>query len=297
MKIKLLSGLMCIAAFFVLTTNVCHAQNSDIVKDGAKLILVSNEYKFTEGPAVDKNGDVYFTDQPNNRIVKWEASTNTVSDWLKPAGRSNGLYFDHDGNLLSCADEKNELWLIDKNKNVRVLLSNFEGKLFGGPNDLWVDPNGGIYFTDPLYEREWWTPTNKRIEERRVYYVRPNKNEVLVVAEGNYEQPNGIIGSGDGKTLYVADNGAKKTYSFSINADASLSNRKLFADMGSDGMTIDNRGNVYLTGDGVTVFDKLGNKIKHITVPQGWTANVTFGGPNQDMDSVYTLTMNVKGIR
>jgi gluconolactonase len=82
-----------------------------------------------------------------------------------------------------------------------------------------------------------------------------------------------------------------------------LKNKRLFADMGSDGMTLDNLGNVYLTGDGVTVFDKNGNQIRHIDVPEKWTANVTFGGPDQKtlfitaMDSVYTLVMAVHGVR
>jgi len=285
----------------LLISTFCQAQN--IIADGAELTLVADAYKFTEGPAVDKNGDVYFTDQPNDRIVKWDASTNTVSDWMKPSGRSNGLYFDHDGNLLSCADEKNELWRIDMEKNTTVLVADFEGKLLGGPNDLWVAPDGGIYFTDPLYKRPWWEPTENRIEERRVYYITPSIGEVRIVAKEGYEQPNGIIGSADGKTLYIADNGAKKTYSFTIDDDGNLANRKLFADMGSDGMTLDNQGNVYLTGDGVSIFDKNGKQIKHIDIPEKWTANVTFGGPQQNilfitaMDSIYTLEMKVNGVR
>lgn len=302
MKIKLQNVSLFLASL-ILTLGACKAQNTSIIKEGAELTLVADTFEFTEGPAVDKNGDIYFTDQPNDRIVKWDASDNSVSDWMKPSGRSNGLYFDHDGNLLSCADEKNELWRIDMEKNPTVLVSDFEEKLLGGPNDLWVDPNGGIYFTDPQYDRPWWEPTENRITERRVYYVTPSIGEVRIVAEGGYGQPNGIVGSADGKTLYVADNGNKKTYSFTINADASLSNRVLFADMGSDGMTLDNRGNVYLTGDGVTVFNSKGEQIEHIVTGEKWTANVTFGGPNQDilfitaMDSVYTLEMNVTGIR
>ena len=278
----------------------CKAQS--IVAEGAELTLVAEGYDFTEGPAVDKNGDVYFTDQPNDRIVKWSAADNTVSDWMKPSGRSNGLYFDHDGNLLSCADEKNELWRIDMEKNATVLVDNFEDKLLGGPNDLWVDPDGGIYFTDPLYERPWWEPTENRIEERRVYYVTPSIGEVKIVAK-DFVMPNGILGSADGKILYVADIGDKKTYVYPVNEDGSLGDRKLFCELGSDGMTLDNQGNVYLTGDGVTVFDKTGKQIKHIEVPEKWTANVTFGGPNQNilfitaMDSVYTLEMSVNGIR
>ncbi len=93
----------------LLTLGACKAQSTDIIKEGAELTLVAEGFAFTEGPAVDKNGDVYFTDQPNDRIVKWNANDNSVADWMKPSGRSNGLYFDHDGNLLSCADEKNEL--------------------------------------------------------------------------------------------------------------------------------------------------------------------------------------------
>lgn len=280
----------------------CKAQHAGIIKEGAKLNLVTDGYEFTEGPAVAKNGDVYFTDQPNDRIVKWEASTNTVSDWMKPSGRSNGLYFDHDGNLISCADEKNELWRIDMEKNTTVLVSNFEGKLLGGPNDLWIDPKGGIYFTDPLYDRPWWQPTENRIEERRVYYLVPSTNTVKIVAQ-DFVMPNGIIGSADGKKLYIADIDNNKTYSYTINDEGSLSNKTLFCALGSDGMTIDNQGNVYLTGDGVTVFNSKGEQIEHIDTGKRWTANVTFGGVGQNilfitaLDSVFTLEMNVSGVR
>ena len=292
-----------LALLLLLTTFIsCEAQNPGIIAKGAQLTLVADGYDFTEGPAVAANGDVYFTDQPNDRIVKWNAADNSVTDWMMPSGRSNGLYFDHMGNLLSCADEKNELWQIDPEKKVTVLVDNFEGKRLGGPNDLWVDPKGGIYFTDPLYERPWWNQTEPQISERRVYYMAPDKSQLTVVAEG-FVMPNGIIGSADGKTLYIADIKDGKTYVYAVNEDGSLSDRTLFCELGSDGMTLDNQGNVYLTGDGVTVFDKNGKQIHHIEVPEKWTANVTFGGPDQKtlfitaMDSVYTLAMNVHGER
>jgi gluconolactonase len=278
------------------------AQSESIIADGAKLTLVSDEYQFTEGPAVNSEGDVFFTDQPNDRILKWDADSNSISTYMQPSGRSNGLYFDHSGNLLSCADEKNELWRIDPEKNVTVLIDNFEGEKLGGPNDLWVDPKGGVYLTDPLYDRPWWNPTDERIKERRVYYLSPTGDELKIVAE-DFVMPNGIIGSADGKTLFIADMGDKKTYVYMINEDGSLANRKLFCELGSDGMTLDNEGNLYLTGDGVTVFDSEGNQIEHIVTGEKWTANVTFGGKDQNvlfitaMDSVYTLEMNVHGVR
>lgn len=280
----------------------CTEENTSIIAKDATLTLVADGYSFTEGPAVDADGNIFFTDQPNDRIVKWDATTNTVTDWMHPSGRSNGLYFDHDGNLISCADDKNELWKIDMQKNATVLLDNFEGKLLGGPNDLWIDKKGGIYFTDPLYNRPWWIPTDNRLTARRVYYFKPKSGALKIVAEG-FEMPNGIIGTADGTILYIADIDANKTYSYTINADGSLSDKKLFCELGSDGMTIDHKGNVYLTGNGVTVFDPSGKQIEQIDTTKDWTANVTFGGKNRDIlfvtakDAVFTLKMNVHGVR
>lgn len=274
---------------------------SSLTANGAAIHKAGSDYLFTEGPAVDAEGNVFFTDQPNDKIMKWSPD-GTISVYMKGAGRSNGLYFDNDGNLLSCADSNNELWMIDKNKKVTVLVKDFEGKKLNGPNDLWVDPKGGVYFTDPFYKRDYWTRTEKEIDQENVYYLLPDKKK-LVVAATDFVRPNGIVGSADGKKLYVADINANKTYSFKINTDGSLSDRTLFAPMGSDGMTIDNQGNVYLTGKGITVFSMHGKEIEHIAVEEPWTANVCFGGKDQRTlfitasKSVYTLKMKVKGVR
>jgi gluconolactonase len=276
-------------------------KQSNLIAKGATIKKAGSDYLFTEGPAVDAEGNVFFTDQPNDKIMKW-SNNGTISLYMEGAGRSNGLYFDHHGNLLSCADLNNELWMIDKNKKVTVLVKDFEGKKLNGPNDLWVDPKGGIYFTDPFYKRDYWTRTEKEIEQENVYYLSPDKKK-LVVAATDFVRPNGIIGTADGKKLYVADINAKKTYAFKINDDGTLSDRVLFTEMGSDGMTIDNKGNVYLTGRGVTVFNGQGKEIEHIDVDEPWTANICFGGKDQHIlfitasRSVYTLEMKVRGIR
>ena len=164
------------ATVILLISIGCYAQKSELVADNATLTLVAADYEFTEGPAMAKNGDVYFTDQPNNRIIKWNASDNSVAVYIEEAGRANGLYFDHDGSLLACADENFELWKIDKNKNHVVLVDEFQGKKLNGPNDLWVDLKGGIYFTDPYYQRPYWERKEKEIEEERVYYLNPDRN-------------------------------------------------------------------------------------------------------------------------
>jgi gluconolactonase len=288
-----------LVAFFSLS---CTSQSKSIIAKDAELVMVADGFAFTEGPASDKEGNVYFTDQPNNSILKWDEETNLVTTFMKPSGRANGLYIDNEGKLLAAADEKNELWQIDMDKNIRILLHQFENKKFNGPNDVWVDKKGGIYFTDPYYQRPYWERKAPELAKELVYYMAPNSTEAKVIAS-NFIRPNGIIGTPDGKTLYIADIGDKKTYSYTIENDGSLSNRKLFTEMGSDGMTLDNQGNLYLTGDGVTVFNTQGNQITHIVTGTDWTANVTFGGKKQNIlfitasKAVYTLEMNVKGVR
>lgn len=294
-------GKLCTLIGLLLLFVGCDSYNSGIIAEGAELLMVADGYTFTEGPAADAKGNVFFTDQPNDRILKWSPEEG-VSVFMQPAGRSNGLYFDNDGNLLACADEKFQLWRIDPEKNVTVLWEDFEGLDLNGPNDLWIRPDGGIYFTDPYFQRPYWERTQKQIEQEGVYYITPDGGGIKSVAN-NLVRPNGIIGSADGKTLYVSDGGDQKTYAYSVSEDGTLSNRTLFCKLGSDGMTIDNQGNVYLTGDGVSVFDSTGEQIDHIATGKDWTANVTFGGPNRDLlfitatDAVFTLQMNVKGVR
>lgn len=187
-------------------------------------------------------------------------------------------------------------------KKITVLVNDFEGKRLNGPNDLWVDPKGGIYFTDPYYQRDYWTHTTKEIQQESVYYLSPDKSKITNVAN-DLLKPNGIVGTSDGKMLYVADIEANKTYSYKINDNGSLGDKKLFTTLGSDGMTIDALGNVYLTGNGVTVFNKQGEKIAHIDIKEPWTSNVCFGGKDfktlfiTAIKAVYTLKMNVKGMK
>jgi gluconolactonase len=244
---------------------------------------------------------VFFTDQPNDRVVRWDASDGSTSDWLKPSGRANGLYFDKSGNLIACADEKNELWSIAPDKTITVLLKDYDGKLLNGPNDAWVHPNGKIYFTDPLYRRQYWDRDPAMQQDGQHVYLFNPENRGLIRVATDLKQPNGIIGTPDGKKLYVADIGDRKTYSYEIAEDGSIINRKLHCELGSDGMALDNEGNLYLTGRGVTVFDKDGKQIEHIDVPERWTANVTFGGKDRDLlfisasEAVYGLKMRVKG--
>jgi gluconolactonase len=243
----------------------------------AKVMKLAGGFKFTEGSKPDKDGNVYFTDQPNDRIHVW-STDGKLTTFLEPSGRSNGLFIDGKGALWACADEKNELWTIDvKSKEKTVVVKDYKGKLLNAPNDVWVGPDGSAYFTDPMYKRGYWKHRDGSEEQdaRAVYHLTP-KGELARV-EGAFKQPNGITGSLDGKTLYVADINDKKTYSYTIGEGGKPTDRKLFCEAGSDGMTVDSAGNVYLTSGKVLVFDKTGKKVTELAVPES-PANVCFGG-------------------
>jgi gluconolactonase len=262
--------------------------------------LVSRQFSFTEGASVDRSGNVFFTDQPNDKIWEYTVVGKLVL-FMDSAGRSNGMYFDRDGRLVTCADEQDQLWSIGMDGSVRVLLRDVGGRRLNGPNDLWIDAVGGIYFTDPYYQRPYWTRTRSELDGEKVYYLKRGMEEPVVV-EGGLKKPNGIVGTPDGKSLYVSDIGDGRTYRYRIGEGGLLTGRELFCMQGSDGMTLDERGNIYLTGDGVTVYDPGGKKIAHIPVPEKWTANLCFGGRDRRTlfitasEGVYVLRMRVKGV-
>jgi gluconolactonase len=257
------------------STNVVQS----VIAPDARLQKLSGEFKFTEGPTCDARGNVFFTDQPNNRIMEWSVE-GKLSTFLEPAGRANGMYFDRDGDLIACADEKTELWAIKPDGRHPVLAKEFEGKPLNGPNDVWIRPDGGLYITDPFYKRDWWTYDKRPQDGEHVYFLGADRKSLKRVTN-DLQQPNGISGTPDGKTLYVADIRAGRTYAYDIQPDGSLTGKRLHCKFGSDGMTLDNEGNLYLTGRGVTVVGKSGERIEHIDVPEQWTANVCFGGKDR----------------
>ena len=280
----------------------CFAEPSgtnDMIAPGAKLEKLSGEFLFAEGATCDAKGNVFFTDQPNNRIMEWSVD-GKLSTFLQPAGRANGMYFDRQGNLLACADEKTELWLITPDGKHTVLAREYQGKPLNGPNDVWERPDGGIYFTDPFYARKWWDYTQRPQDGQCVYFLPADRSGLKRVAT-DLTQPNGITGAPDGKTLFVADIGANKTYAYDIQSDGALANKRLICEKGSDGMTLDTEGNLYLSGRGVFVYDKNGRLVTHIEVPEAWVGNLSFGGRDHQTlfiaasKGLYAIRMNARG--
>ncbi len=294
---------------------------------------------FTEGTTTAPNGDVFFIEQNSSKIMRWSVAESKLSVFMHPSGFANGMSFDRQGNLIACADERNELWSISltatetipfppplnpavgekpgegpitRPVHTVIMDGHYEGKLLGGPNDLWIRPDGGIYFTDPFYARQWWAPGRKQEQElKTVYYLSPDRKKLTrVLADFNSTKgvagtPNGIIGTPDGKTLYVADISGSETWSFEVQPDGSLINKKLVCAFGSDGMTLDDQGNLYLSANarpsGVTVVSvKSGLQIGFIPVPEG-PANMCFGGKDRQTlfitarTGFYSIPTNVKG--
>jgi gluconolactonase len=296
--------------------------HSGLTAKGAQPVELGAGFGFTEGPAVDHFGNIYFSDQPNDRIYRWDRSSGAITLFLEGTGRANGMAFDQDGYLITASDLHGELRRYDMDGNYTVLVDNYGGNLLNGPNDLWIAPNGGIYFSDPYFVRGYWDPTDPRLGSSQqggefYYYLSPDGQTLtrvagVVGATGSW--PNGLVGTPDGKKLYVGQMlpFPAQVYSYDINPDGTLSNQSLFVEVlqpnGSDsfldGMTMDAQGNVYVADGftGISVYNPAGDRILHVPTG-GWTANVNFGGPNRktlfitQSDKVWGLDMHVRGVK
>ena len=211
--IAALSGLACAALFAAMphvwakppasmpTSRSQPGGAQGIVAPGAKVVQLAKGFQFTEGPAVDREGNVFFSDVRASRTYKWSPD-GKVSLFRKDTGGANGLAFDAGGNLLACEGAGGRIVSIDAKGSVAVVAGAYGGKPFNRPNDLWIDPKGGVYFSDPLYGRG-----SRRQDGEHVYYVTPDRKKVIRVID-DMVRPNGLAGTPDGKTLYVADAGA-----------------------------------------------------------------------------------------
>ena len=272
------------------------AQEKSFVKPGAKAEKLAGDFAFTEGPAVDAKGNIYFSDIPNDRIHLW-TTDGKLSTFREDSGGANGLFFDRDSNLLACEGKARRVTAISPDGKVTVLADKYNGKKLNSPNDLWVDPQGGVYFTDPRYGNM----DGLEQDGFHVYYISPDRKTVTRVIS-DLVKPNGVLGTPDGKLLYVADPGDQKTYVYQIQGPGKLSEKKLFCSQGSDGLTLDEHGNVYLTSAGINIYSPEGKLIETIEVPER-PANMCFGGKDNKTlfitarTSFYSIPMQVSGVK
>lgn len=295
-KMTLSSVVGVVAGVLALVTGAAMAQDSDLVASGAEVELLVDRFVFTEGPAADAQGNVYFSDIPANINYLW-TNDGELLTFRENSNGTNGLFFDRDWQLFAAEGGAGRITRLDSDGQATVVVDEHNGRPFNSPNDLWVDAEGGIYFTDPRYGDE----SNNPQPGYYVYYVAPGADEAEAIIT-DLVKPNGIIGTRDGQTLYVADHLGNETYAYDISAPGELSNKRLLASQGSDGVTLDEHGNLYLTGgNNITVFSPAGEQLTTLTFPLA-PANMTFGGPDRDVlyvtarSSLFALPMNVKGM-
>ncbi len=272
-----------------------------------KQVEAATELVFTEGPAYHRDGSVFFTDIANTRIMRLNAGAESADVFLRPSGRANGLMFNAAGTLIAC--EGNErgglggrrIASIDVTTKKRtVIVDRYQGKRFNSPNDLCIDKQGRIYFSDPYYGAE---RDQLEMDVEGVYRVDADGgNVVRVLGADQIARPNGLALSADNRILFVVDNHplkpVRKVFAFELDGDGMpTGDRKEFFDFGKgrggDGMCIDVADNIYVTGGanrtyvnqntdnpaGVYVFSRRGKLLGHIPVPEDMVTNCCFGGP------------------
>ena len=266
------------------------------VAPNARLRLLADGFGFTEGPAADANGNVFFVDIGNHRVHYWNVEYGLLTIIREDSGGADGMFVDADGALWICEMGARRIARIGRDGAYRVVVDAYEGEPFTGPNDLWFDDQGGLYFTDS------YPGHSDRGHTTRVFYLSP-KGELRLLAD-DYAKSNGLHGSPDGRWLYVADYLDDRIYRYFIAAPGKLADRTLFCEVRCDGMTVDERGNLYLCtgnyGQGVVVVDPEGRMCGTIEVAED-AHNICFGGPNYSTlyiaatHGLYALDMQVRG--
>ncbi len=268
----------------------------DLIADGAEPRLLADGFKFTEGPAADAKGNLYFTDIGNDRIHYWDTATETLSTIREDSGGADGLFVDREGALWICELRNKRLTKIDVDGTYHTIVDSFQGGPLTGANDLWIDHYGGVYFSDS------YGGSQVRTQDHRVFYLSP-EGELSLVAD-DFFKSNGLQGTINGRWLYISDYIANEVYRYDLVAPGVVGQRTLFASYRCDGMTLDEQGNVYLctgnAGHGIVVFNAKGEELGKIKLPEN-PANICFGGPNNDTLFIsatrgfYSLEMAVQG--
>lgn len=260
-----------------------------------EVIKIAEPFNFTEGPAIGPDGMIYFSDIPNNRIHVIDPATGKCNIHRGDSNRANGLAWTPNDGLIACEGGAGRVTIEFEPGVQKTIVDQFEGTRFNSPNDLSLDGVGGFYFSDPRYGDRSDMP----MDIEGVYYVDRKRKVKRVIDD--LERPNGVQLSNDGGVLYVSDTAANRVFAFDVKGPGNLVNKREFAGIGSDGMTIDEQGNLYLThGPSVHILNPQGETVGKIDFPTN-PANVTFGGKGNTTlfvtarPAVYSVQMPVAG--
>jgi len=268
----------------------------ELVDPDVEVERLGTGFTFTEGPVWNPDGRfLLFSDMPGDCRRRWDEQSG-VQEVARPSNKGNGLTLDAEGRLLACEHSTSSVVRMDPDgtgRNREVVASHFRGKELNSPNDVVVRSDGSIYFSDPWYGRMPVFGVERPLELgfQGVYRIPPGGGEPeLLVAEDEFEMPNGLCFSPDESLLYINDTARAHIKVFDVRPDGSLANGRLFAEnIGTgelekgglvDGMKCDERGNIWVTGPGgVWVFSAEGEHLGVVEIPES-VGNLCFGGPD-----------------
>lgn len=288
----------------------------ELVDEDAELERLGTGFTFTEGPLWNPEGFLLFSDMPGDARRRWDEQSG-VTELASPSNKGNGMTFDLEGRLLLCEHVTSSLVRMDPDgtgAGRKVLATHYQGKELNSPNDVVVKSDGAIYFTDPTYGRMpgFGVERKQDLPFQGVYRIAPDGGDPQLLID-DFAQPNGLCFTADEKTLYINDTDHAHIRAFDVAGDGTISGGRVFAEgIGTgdlatgelvDGMKLDERGNVYVTGPkGVWVFDPDGRHLGVIEVPEN-VGNVNWGGPDWNWlfiaasTSMYRIKFNVAGNR
>jgi gluconolactonase len=288
----------------------------ELVDEDAELEQLGTGFTFTEGPIWNPAGYLLFSDMPGDTRRRWDPDAG-VTEVASPSNKGNGMTIDNDGRLVVCEHVTSSVVRMDpdgKGGGREVLATHYEGKELNSPNDVVVKSDGAIYFTDPTYGRMpgFGIERDQDLDFQGVYRIPPGGGDTELLV-GDFSQPNGLCFSTDESLLYINDTDRAHIRVFDVQADGTIANGRVLAEnIGSgklevgdlvDGMKLDEKGNVWVTGPGgVCVFDPDGEQIGTVEVPEN-VGNLNWGGPDWNWlfipatTSVYRITCKVSGNR
>jgi gluconolactonase len=270
---------------------------------------IADGCQFTEGPLWHpRDHYLLWSDMPGDHLRRWSAKDG-VSTFRQPCDKSNGLTWDREGRLLACEHATSRVTRTERDGRIVPLATHYQGKELNSPNDIVCAAHGGIYFTDPPYGRApvYGVPRPQELSFQGVYRVGPDpKSPELLVDD--FDKPNGLCFSLDGRRLFVNDTGRKHIRVFDVKADGTIAGGGVWTETkgeapgAPDGMKLDSAGNIYCCGPGgIHVFDPSATVLGVIRVPE-YTANMAFGDADlrslfiTASTSVYRIRVQVPGL-
>lgn len=288
----------------------------ELVDEDAELQELGTGFTFTEGPLWSPQGHLLFSDMPGDVRRRWDEQDG-MREIANPSNKGNGMTFDLDGRLIVCEHVTSSVVRMDPDGSGagrEVLASHYEGRELNSPNDVVVKSDGTIYFTDPTFGRMpgFGIEREQELSFQGVYRMPAEGGDPELIAD-DFVEPNGLCFSPDESLLYINDTTRAQIRVFDVGGDGAIANGRVLADgIGSgdlavgelvDGMKLDERGNVWVTGPGgVWAFDPEGRKLGTVEVPQN-VGNINWGGPDWTWliiaasTSVYRLQCKVSGNR